>query len=138
MPNGTTTTAGRLAVAALTNLNPYIALLVSSPGEFADPTSGEILAVECTMTGYQRLLVTNWQQNLAARPPFSFNFDEVATTSPVSGTPQTITHFALVQNPSGATGTIYSVGQLVPAFTLTAGENIVIGSGKARVIAGPS
>lgn len=132
---GTTTVGGRLAIAALTDLSPYLALLTADPGEWEDPISGDILAVECAADGYERLLVTNWQQNTEARPPYSYNFDSVSATDPVTGSSPVITHFALVENGSGATGDIYSVGQLLPPKVLVEDQVITIAANKIRIIA---
>lgn len=137
MPGLTTTVGDRLAIAAITDLDPYLVLMTASPGEFADPTSGSILGVECTMTGYERIQITNWEQDLSARPPLSSNFDDVSTSGPLSGSSEIVNHFALVENASGATGDIYVVGTIVPAVALVAGLALTIPAGGVRVAGRP-
>lgn len=129
------TTMGRRVVAALTDLNPHLALLIAEPAELQDPTSSDILAVECTMTGYERIYLDSWTQDLSARPPFSYNLSAAAMSGPVAAPSQTITHMALVQNGSGATGEIYAIQPLATPRPLDPDTIITIAAGDIKVIA---
>lgn len=122
--NSLTTEGARIAIAALTGLNPYLALLRDLPDGGDDVTSPDILAEECSRGGYNRLRITNWIVDMSARPPRSYNAIELATDSVLSGATDVLTHFALVQTQSGTTGTIYSVGVLESPLSVEAGQQI--------------
>jgi len=131
----TTGLGGLLAIAALTDLEPYVALLTDAPADLVDPTSADIEAVEVTMEGYERLHVDNWKIHTGERPPYADNLFELSGTGALSGDTEIVTHFALVENPSGDTGDIYAVGTLFPAKPLVEDEIIVIPAGKIRITA---
>jgi hypothetical protein len=132
--NGFTTVGARVAIDALCALQPYVALLTGLPASGTDdPTSTDILAKECAMGGYSRLRVINWTPDSTARPPVSSNTSQLTSPGPLSGTVQTLTHYALVQNPTGATGNIWSVGILDNVLTLVVGKQLYIPAGVIRI-----
>jgi hypothetical protein len=129
-----TTRGTELALRAIGNLQPYLMLLTATPADPEAPTSTELLAAEVTMTNYarMRILGMNWIPTGSPKP-YLENQYQLESSAALTGTGQTVTRYALVSNPTGATGDIYAVGTVSPSVALVSGKQIVIPAGYIRL-----
>jgi hypothetical protein len=131
--NTLTTRGTELALGALTVLQPYLMLVKAAPADPEAPTSTELLAAEVTMTNYARMRVTGWNWVPTGSPkPYYENQYQLESSAALTGTGETVTHYALVAGASGATGEIYAVGS-VTSTPLVTGKQIVIPAGYIRL-----